>query len=160
MCCRADTTRCAIFYQFFFSKVMGEWPWRYKTRSKVIMHDTPSHASDHLYLIWKESIQNCRSYRADTTCRTDGRTDRWSETNMPPTNNFVVGGWVGVGGGGGGCVSGCGVWGCGGVVCVGGGGGGGGWGGGGVGGGGGVKIILQNTLKWLPHLPCQWWQCT
>ena len=28
--------------------------------------DTPSHASDHLYQIWKESIKNCRCYRADT----------------------------------------------------------------------------------------------
>ena len=36
------------------------------SRSKVITCDTPSHASDHLYQIWKESIQNCRRYRADT----------------------------------------------------------------------------------------------
>ena len=37
--------------------------------------DTPSHGSDHLCLIWKESIHNCRWYRADTACGTDGRTD-------------------------------------------------------------------------------------
>ena len=43
-----------------------KWPWRYRSRSKVITCDTPSHASDHLYQIWKESIQNCRHYRADT----------------------------------------------------------------------------------------------
>ena len=43
-----------------------KWPWRYRSRSKVITCDTPSHASDHLYQIWKESIQNCRRYRADT----------------------------------------------------------------------------------------------
>ena len=42
-----------------------EWPWRYRSRSKVTC-DTFSHASDHLYQIWKESIQNCRHYRADT----------------------------------------------------------------------------------------------
>ena len=54
---------------------MPEWPWRYWSRSKVVVHDTPSHASDHLCLIWKESIQNCRPYRADTACGTDGRTD-------------------------------------------------------------------------------------
>ena len=45
-----------------------EWPWRYRSRSKVITCDTPSHhahASDHLYQIWKESIQNCRRYKAD-----------------------------------------------------------------------------------------------
>ena len=40
------------------------------------MCDTPSHGSDHLWLIWKESIQNCRCYRADTAAGTDGRTDR------------------------------------------------------------------------------------
>ena len=40
------------------------------------MCDTPSHGSDHLWLIWKESIQNCRCYRADTACGTDGRTNR------------------------------------------------------------------------------------
>ena len=43
-----------------------EWPWRYRSMSNVITCDTPSHASDHLYQIWKESIQNCRRYRADT----------------------------------------------------------------------------------------------
>ena len=40
-----------------------------------MVHDTPSHGSDHLCLIWKESIHNCRWYRADTACGTDGRTD-------------------------------------------------------------------------------------
>ena len=38
---------------------MAEWPWRYASKSKAIVHDTPSHASDYLCLIWKESIQNC-----------------------------------------------------------------------------------------------------
>ena len=46
--------------------IFAEWPWRYRSRSKVITCDTPSHASDHLYQIWKESITNCRCYRADT----------------------------------------------------------------------------------------------
>ena len=54
MCCRADRTRCAIFWQFY-NKVMTEWPWRYRSRSKVIMHDTPSHAGDHLCLIWNKA---------------------------------------------------------------------------------------------------------
>ena len=39
---------------------------RYRSRSKVLTCDTPSHASDHLCQIWKESIQNCRRYRVDT----------------------------------------------------------------------------------------------
>ena len=47
-------------------KVKVGWPWRYRSWSKVITCDTPSHASDHLYQIWNESIQNCRRYRADT----------------------------------------------------------------------------------------------
>ena len=42
-----------------------EWPWRYRSRSKVITCDTPSHASNHLYQIWKESIQNYKRYRED-----------------------------------------------------------------------------------------------
>ena len=48
---------------------------------------TPSHAIDHLYQIWKESILNCRCHRADTGCRTDRRTDGRTEWNQ---YNFVV----------------------------------------------------------------------
>ena len=48
------------------SQIKVEWPWRYRSRSKVITCDTPSHASNHLYQIWKESIQNYRRYRVDT----------------------------------------------------------------------------------------------
>ena len=43
-----------------------EWPWIYRSMSRVITCDKPSGASDHLYQIWKESIQNSRRYRADT----------------------------------------------------------------------------------------------
>ena len=39
-----------------------EWPWRYWSRSKVMTCNTPPHASDHLYQIWKESMQNCRFF--------------------------------------------------------------------------------------------------
>ena len=46
------------------------------------MCDTPTHGSDHLWLIWKESIQNCRCYRADTAGGTDGRTDGRTEWNQ------------------------------------------------------------------------------
>ena len=55
-----DATEDTIF------KVKAEWPWRYRSSSKVITCDTSSHASDHLYQIWKESIKNCRCYREDT----------------------------------------------------------------------------------------------
>ena len=86
MCCRADTTRYAILWQFY-CKVMAEWPWRYKSRSKVIMHNTPSHASDHLCLIWKESIENSRSFTADMACGMDGRME-WNQYTPPPPNSF------------------------------------------------------------------------
>ena len=36
------------------------------------LEDIPSHAGDHLCLIWKVSIQNCRCYRVDT------RANRWT----------------------------------------------------------------------------------
>ena len=67
---------------------MDEWPWRYWYRSKAIRRDPPCHASDHLCLIWKEPIQKCRTYWADTECRMDGRTDRQSERNYPPTTSL------------------------------------------------------------------------
>ena len=60
------------------------------SRSNVIMCDTPSHASDHVCLTWQESIQNCRLYRADTTCGTDG----WTWWNQYTSNNFVVRGII------------------------------------------------------------------
>ena len=62
-CYKADT----IFL------VKAKWPWRYRSRSKVITCHTPSHASDHLYQIWKESIKNCRCYRADTIFKTKAK---------------------------------------------------------------------------------------
>ena len=45
---------------------MAQWPWRYRSRSKVMVRNTLSHGSDHLCLIWSESLQNCRRNRADT----------------------------------------------------------------------------------------------
>ena len=44
---------------------MPEWPWRYRSRSKVIMRDTPSHASDLLCLYGKNP-----SRTVDVTVRT------------------------------------------------------------------------------------------
>ena len=78
-CCRVDTARCAIFWQFYY-KVMAEWPWRYMSRSHVIVHDTPSHTSDHLCQIWEECIQNCMCCTADTT--------RW-----PYCSTFIAKSW-------------------------------------------------------------------
>ena len=43
-------------------KAKAKWPWRYMSRSKVIICNTPSHTIDHLCKIWKESIKNCRSF--------------------------------------------------------------------------------------------------
>ena len=85
--CVAKGTRQDVLYFSSFIAVPAEWPWRYMSRSKVIVHNTPSHASDHLCPIWKVSIQNCRSYRADTACETDG----WTEWNKyTPINNFIL----------------------------------------------------------------------
>ena len=66
-----DTPRCLMITHtiescWIPSQNKVEWPWRYGSRPKVITCDTPSRASDHLYQIWKESIQNCRRYRAYT----------------------------------------------------------------------------------------------
>ena len=52
--------------QQFYYKVMAQWPWRYMSRAKVFVCDTPSHASDHLCPIWKDSLKNCTCCRADT----------------------------------------------------------------------------------------------
>ena len=70
-CLRSEDTPAASWLPTLLSRVGSsqnkvKWPWRYRSRSKVITCDTQSHASDHLYQIWKESIQNCRHYRADT----------------------------------------------------------------------------------------------
>ena len=85
--------------------VQAKWPWRYRSRSRVITCDTQAHAIDHLYQIWKESILNCSCYRADTGCgtdgrtdgrmdgRTDGQTDGRTEWNQYTPNNFVVWGY-------------------------------------------------------------------
>ena len=83
MCCRAGTTRCDIFKQFY-CKVIAEWHWRYRSRSKVIVHGTLSHAGDHLCLIWKEDIQNCSHYSTGMACGTDGQMDRRTEWNQYP----------------------------------------------------------------------------
>ena len=66
-----DTPRCFMITHsiescWIPSQNKVQWPWRYRSRSKVITCNTPSHASYHLYQIWKESIQNYRPYRADT----------------------------------------------------------------------------------------------
>ena len=43
-------------------KVKAEWPWKYRSRSKVITCDTPSDGNDDLCQIWKECKQNCRFF--------------------------------------------------------------------------------------------------
>ena len=75
-----------------FCKFLAEWPWRYRSRSKVNMCSALSYASDHLHLVWKKSIQNWRSYRVDTECGMDRQTNGRmyvqmggrSESNIPP----------------------------------------------------------------------------
>ena len=40
--------------------------FKFPHSEKKVTRDTPSNDSNHLCKIWKESIQNCRRYRADT----------------------------------------------------------------------------------------------
>ena len=40
--------------------------FHFSDSEKNVRHNTPPNDSDHLFQIWKESIQNCRCYRADT----------------------------------------------------------------------------------------------
>ena len=56
---------------------LNDWP--YRSRSKVIVHDTSSHANDNFYQKWVEYIQNCRSYKAYTACGVD----RWTDGMKP-----------------------------------------------------------------------------
>ena len=59
--------------------------------SRNIACDTPSEAAWQDVWIWNWSNQNCRHYRADTGCRTDGQTDGRSEINIPPTTSLWEG---------------------------------------------------------------------
>ena len=69
-CCSQPEMMCLILAVLL--QVMAECPWKFRSRSKAVASATPSHANDHLCQIRKESIQNCRSYRAE--CRMDGQT--------------------------------------------------------------------------------------
>ena len=55
------------YFSSFYCKITAEWSWRYRSRSKVILRNTPSHASDHLCQMWKESTQNCMYCRVYMT---------------------------------------------------------------------------------------------
>ena len=87
--CRANMTGCAIFCQFY-SKVMAEWPWRYRSITRVIIHDTPYYTGDDLHLIWKKSTQNCRCYWVNTACGTD-RQGRREWNQFTPTISLCRG---------------------------------------------------------------------
>ena len=39
---------CRCYRADMIFKAMAKWPWRYRSRSKVIICNTPSHTSDHL----------------------------------------------------------------------------------------------------------------
>ena len=89
---------CAIEWTWqdvtYFSSFIAK-PWmndleEFKSRSKIIMPDIHSHPNDHLCIIWKEPIQNCRRYIADTACRMDGQTDGMK---LIYPNNIVLRGY-------------------------------------------------------------------
>ena len=39
---------------------MAEWPWRYRSRSKVIAYDTPSHCNNHVGKYGKTSLMDVK----------------------------------------------------------------------------------------------------
>ena len=94
-CCRVDTTRCAISYQFY-CKVRAQSPWKCRSRSTVVVCNTQPRTSDYLCQMWKESIHN-KLYRADTRAhhgRTYGPTDRqagiqYTPLPLPPTHTNI-----------------------------------------------------------------------
>ena len=53
---------CRRYRADMIFKVKAEWPWKYRSRSKVIICDTPPDANDDLCQIWKECKQNCRFF--------------------------------------------------------------------------------------------------
>ena len=82
MCYRADTAKCDIFQQLC-CKVVAKLPWRYRPRSKVIMRDTPSNASDHLCLIHMKRIHPELQVWQSGHGMWDGRTDRQTDRVKP-----------------------------------------------------------------------------
>ena len=86
---RANMTRCAIIWQFY-SKVMAEWPWRYRSGSKVIIHETPYYTGNHLHLIWKNPS---RTVGVTEWTQHVGQTNRGTDGVKPvyPINFFVQG---------------------------------------------------------------------
>ena len=57
-----------------------------------LTHDTSSEVAWWYVQIWNGSNQNCRHYRADTGCGTDGRTDRQTSLSMnKPTKWYKSG---------------------------------------------------------------------
>ena len=53
---------CSRYRAETIFKVKAKWPWKYRSRSKVITCDTPSDGNDNLCQIWKECKQNCRFF--------------------------------------------------------------------------------------------------
>ena len=88
-CYRVDTACWTDIFQQVYCKVMPEWPWRYRSRSKINVRSKPSHASHHFCHIWKESIQSCRCYRVDTACGTDGQTE-WNQYSPHQLRNIMI----------------------------------------------------------------------
>ena len=51
-----------IVAQFF---VMCQWPWKYGSRSKFVIHDTPSLGGEYLYQVWKRVLFWVDNYGLD-----------------------------------------------------------------------------------------------
>ena len=62
-----NPSRTVDFFSRSRLKIFLNLPkFKFQDLKKNVTCDPPSNDSDHLCQIWKESIQNCRRYRADT----------------------------------------------------------------------------------------------
>ena len=52
-----------------YRNITVEWPWRYRSKSKIVIHDTPSHSSVHVCQIWNESTKTFRFWHISQICQ-------------------------------------------------------------------------------------------
>ena len=90
--CRSD------FIFPFFSKVMSRWPKKYGSRSKLVIHDTPSLSGEYLYL-----MKRIHPVEGWMDGQTDGQTDRrtyglMNKEPIYPLSPWLVGSMIKLGG--------------------------------------------------------------
>ena len=72
--------------------VMTRWPWKYGTRSKAVIHDTPSLSGEYLYHEWRIPLvegklwSGCDVIYSRKEGRTDKRTDKVKPVYLRPNS--------------------------------------------------------------------------